>query len=117
MRKTFTLTILSILLSSTFLFAQSKATRYCEILTVAKSGSDRDDRVIIKLSLRKIDDYFLLKDTTILPLFKKVITLNTSSDLLNYITKMGWDFVSVIIILNYRRSFFFKKEFDISDFQ
>lgn len=119
MRKTFTLTILSILLSSSFLFAQSIVTRYCEVITVVKTPTNNkplEDKISISISLGN-DDYFQFKDSAILSKLNKVTDLKTSSDMLNYMTKMGWYLVNINTAWNARRSFFFKKEFDKSDFQ
>ncbi len=119
MRKTFTLTILSILLSSTFIFAQSKVTRYCEVIAEANSSRTLDEKVILKIVLGKNEGYFSFRDTSIVKQLKKVNELNTTTDLINYMSTNGWEIMNMIPSTApvSRRNYYFKREFDKSDFQ
>lgn len=76
-----------------------------------------EEKINIKVVLGKNEEYFSLKDSSILIEIKKVNDLNTSTDLLNYMTKIGWDLVNINTIKFSKKSFYFKKEFDKSDFQ
>jgi hypothetical protein len=118
MRKTFTLTILSILLSSSFIFAQSKVTRYCQVLTEIKNV--KHDKITIQVSLGVKDEYFTFKDSTVIQQLNKVNELKTAADLLNYMSTNGWEIINIITQPGSGygwRDYYFKKEFDKSDFQ
>lgn len=118
MRKTFTLTILSILLSTTFLFAQSKVTRYCQVLTAIPNL--KHEKITIQVSLGAKDEYYKFKDSTVIQQLNKVNELKTAADLLNYMSTNGWEIVNIISQpgMGYGwRDYYFKKDFDKSDFQ
>lgn len=118
MRKLFTLTILSILLSSSFLFAQNKVTRYCQILTVIQNI--KYAKIKVQVSAGMEDAYISYKDSTIIQQLNKANELRTASDLLNYMSTIGWEIVSIIPQpgVGYGwRDYYFKKEFNKSDFQ
>jgi predicted PurR-regulated permease PerM len=93
--------------------AQNKITRYCEIVTNVGSK----DKAHIKFTQGEVDSLFSFKDGTIKNNLNKVSSLKSISDLLNYMSSLGWTLVTATMALwdgtNIR--FYFKKEFDPSE--
>ncbi|WP_217591491.1 hypothetical protein, partial [Burkholderia sp. GbtcB21] len=62
-------------------------------------------------------DLFNLKDTTVFQRLKKIEVLNTETDVLNFMTKMNWNLVTVLSATQFNiEIFYFKRQFDISEF-
>jgi hypothetical protein len=118
MRNTFTLTVLSILLSTQFIFAQSKVTRYCEVETsnYYTTLKRSNEKFMINLRLGENEQYFKFKDSTTLCKLRQISVFKTNVDILNYMNSIGWNLISSNSSYS-RKYFYFKRDFDISDFQ
>jgi hypothetical protein len=98
-------------------------TRYCEVKVSNRTATPRistDNKEILKLSLGNEEQNFNFKDTSILIQLKNVDDLTTSTDLLNHMTKSGWELVNIIPHTNNYvmiTIYYFKREFDKSNFQ
>ena len=121
MKNHLTLSVLFFLLFQSFTFSQVKIIRYCEVISNLKYGStqeikDHDDKIYTKVFLGQNEDYFNLKDSSIVLKLKKVNDLTTTSDLLNYMNSIGWNLVDLSTI-SWRKYYYFKKEFEVGDFK
>lgn len=106
--------ILLILLTTySFSFSQTKIDKYCEVLM--KSKNNYTVKEIASISFGKNETLFAIKDSSIILNLLKVNSLTTSTDVLNYMSSLGWKLVSINAFgpSIYER-IYFKKEFDLS---
>ena len=106
-------TLIVIFCNSTF--AQNKVERYCQVQIVPKRFSIETETVSI--SFGKEETLFSFKDTSVISNLKKVNALKTPTDVLNFMSNLGWSIISIIPFGEYTLSerMYFKKEFDLSE--
>lgn len=115
-----------ILLLSTFLFifcslanSQTRIDRFCEVSLNFKNGLSR--KMTATILLGELDSLFSFKDSSIIDNLKKVNTLTTAADVLNYMSNLGWTFITVIpISFGYSSGterFYFRRSFNQQDMQ
>ncbi|ASU33221.1 hypothetical protein MuYL_1323 [Mucilaginibacter xinganensis] len=93
--------------SGYFAFAQNKVDKYCRV-SVSKKAK-------ISFGLKK--ELFAPKDTTVIQKLNYVNQLTTETDVLNYMTGLGWKLVDIHAggLYTATEVIYFKKEFDISE--
>jgi hypothetical protein len=91
----------------TKLTAQSKVTEYCEIATFRKS----DTKVKAWLVIGEVDSLFSSVDSSGVHSLQKIHSLETTPDILNYMTRLGWS-ISFVATMPAHTYFYFKKEFE-----
>lgn len=100
------------LLSGTFSLsslAQTKATKYCEII----AEESIKGKANVSLIYGKEDSLFANNNSRLKNELMKVNKLKNLPDVLNYMTSLGWNLVTVVNDgTAYSYHFFFKKEFD-----
>ncbi|MDE3182016.1 MAG: hypothetical protein KGM16_01245 [Bacteroidota bacterium] len=87
-------------------FGQIKIDRFCQVELGLRKHA------IISVGLE--DSLFLFKDSSIITRLKMVNKLTTSTDVLNYMSNLGWTIISIIPFgLNtLQEKLYFKKSFD-----
>jgi hypothetical protein len=115
MKKTILFTVIFLLTFCSFTFAQTKIDRFCEVSIVPQNGFR--GKTLSKISFGELDSLFFFKDNSIITNLEKVNSLKTSTDVLNYMSNLGWTLVNVIPFGPYTSSerLYFKKTFDLSD--
>ena len=91
-------------------FAQNKVVKYCEVIGYNGETFNREKSKFL-LSIGIVDSLFSSKDTNLKVQLQKVNSLKTSSDVLNYMSSIGWTLVTISV----GDRFYFKKEFDPSE--
>ncbi len=102
---------------SSFVFAQTKIDKYCDIIVGEKGALAKNKTTLIILSYGNNDSLFSLKDSSEISKLKAVNSLTSAADVLNYMSLLGWKIIAVIPypgLFNGAR-FYFKKEFDNSE--
>ena len=112
MKKTILFTVISLLTFCSFTIAQTRIDRFCEVSVVTKSGLTT--KTLSKISFGELDSLFFFKDKSIITNLEKVNSLKTSTDVLNYMSNLGWTLVNVIPF-GLSERLYFKKTFDLSD--
>lgn len=115
MYKHIILTICILLLTGAKSFSQTRVTKYCYFEAYYKNGFTTS-KFTIKVRLGNIDSLFSFMDTSIISKILKIQEMDTVSDALNYMTNIGWSLVT-ITSSGGLREFYFKREFDKSDFK
>ncbi len=92
-------------------FGQEKIAKYCEVRMISKWGGDNDQKISINLGNPTM--YF--KDSTEKKRLVSVNNLKNAVDVLDYMSKLAWSLVS-ISAYGVVQVFYFKKEFDKSEF-
>lgn len=115
MKKIILFTLISILIFSTFSFAQIKIDRFCQVAIDPKNGMTT--KTVATISFGLVDSLFFFKDSSIIINLRKVNELRSSTDVLNYMSNLGWTLVSVIPFGGFtiHERFYFKKEFETTD--
>lgn len=108
------LLLLVFLFTSISSFAQNRNIKYCEVVTYERGFSA--NHLVIEISLGQVDSLFSLKDDKLKAQLLKVNNLKTASDVLNYMSSLGWSFIAVTSIsTGGTNRYYFKKEFDPSE--
>ena len=97
-----------------FCFSQTKIDKYCQVL-MRPINNRFSEKEIARITFGKNETFFAFKDSSIIFDLLKVNSLTTSTDVLNYMSNLGWKLVSIVPFgpaLNER--IYFKKEFDSS---
>ncbi len=95
-------------------FAQNKIVKYCEVVTSERGFSAGN--IVVTFSIGKIDSLFSPKDPNIKSQLQKLTTFKTASDILNYMSSIGWSFINVTsIATSGSNRYYFKREFDSSE--
>ena len=107
MKKKLFFTTALIIFAVCFVFAQEKIEKYCE---VSVEGS----RVIMNFGSPQM--YF--RDSTVKASLLEVNHFKKSVDILDYMSKLGWTFVTVVPygLYSLRDLYYFEKTFDKSEF-
>ena len=115
MKKTLLFIIIHVLFFASSSFAQTKIDRFCEVSLDQKNS--HKSKLVATISFGQVDSLFFFKDNSVIEKLKRVNALTTSTDVLNYMSNLGWTLVSVIPF-GYATSherFYFKKEFVRTD--
>ena len=117
MKKKPFLTVLLIFTLSSFSFAQMKIDRFCQVSIEPKNKNGFTSKTVAIISFGEVDSLFFFKDSCILKKLKQVNELTTSIDVLNYMSNIGWTFVSVIPFGLYtsHERIYFRKTFEATD--
>ena len=109
MKKTILLLIILITLLVGFASAQTKIDKYCEVAVYKKAH----------IYLGDVKELFALKDTSEYQKLKLVNELTTTTDVLNYMSKLGWTVVNIHAAGSYTLTemLYFKKQYDIAELQ
>ena len=95
--------------------AQQKVERFCEVTLSPKNGFTTKQTASI--SFGEVDSLFYFRDSSVLANLQKVNSMKTATDVLNYMSNLGWTLVSVIpfgIYTSHER-LYFRKSFDESE--
>ncbi len=112
--KKYFLILMMIGLSSLKTFSQNKIDKFCTVRLKIILFDVK--KVKAEISFGEEKSLFNLKDTTFFIKLKQVNTLKTESDVLNFMSKMGWS----ITFINFHsgsaiKDLYFKKSFDQSE--
>ena len=88
--------------------AQSKTERFCKIFVSYRT----EKRQNISVDYGNIADYSTLKDSAIITGLEKVKNYNNDVDALNYMNRLGWEFVKIVSVGSLQYVCFFKKTFE-----
>ena len=115
MKKALFFTIFCIFTLSSFSFAQTRIDRYCQVSIDPKNGFT--SKTVATISFGQVDSLFSFQDSSIIIKLKKVNELTTSTDVLNYMSNLGWTLVNVIPFGLYtsREKLYFRKTFEAID--
>ena len=112
MKKHILLLAATLFLSAPIAFGQTKIDKFCEV-TVSPNRFTR-------ISFGNNKWLFNPKDTSIFEKLRYVNNLTNATDVLNYMSKIGWSLVSIHFGPFARyiddEKLYFKKTFDVSDF-
>lgn len=116
MKKAIVLIAIAVCIFNSSSFAQVKIEKFCEVSIKLRNGFSNKIRATISFGQEE-DSLLMFKDSLILNKLKKVNEFKTTPDILNYMSTLGWKFVSVIHLQQYvaDETFYFKKEFDLSE--
>nr|WP_199079833.1 hypothetical protein [Pedobacter sp. ASV19] len=96
--------------------AQARIDKYCQVrvgnpdyVLYLKNSS-------AKISLGEKRELFAPRDTAMVSQLKKVNSLTTETDVLNYMSSLGWSVVNIHAIANKWEVIYFKKQFDAAEF-
>ena len=95
--------------------AQSKVDKYCQVLIGNKNYILYIKKSTAKISFGNNKELFAIKDTTIVHNLKLVNNLTTETDVLNYMSHLGWSLVNIHSISDTWEVIYFKREFDNSE--
>lgn len=105
---------LILLATYSFSFSQTKIEKYCEIIIKPKNAYTVKE--FASISFGKNETLFAIKDSSIILNLLKVNSLTTSTDVLNYMSSLGWKLVSINAFgPSIHERIYFKKEFDLSE--
>ncbi|RKR82138.1 hypothetical protein BDD43_2306 [Mucilaginibacter gracilis] len=116
MKKYFFSTLMLLLVMASVASAQTKIDKYCQVLVGNNNYTLYLKKSSAKISFGDRKELFAPKDTTIFQQLKKVNSLTTETDVLNYMSQLGWSVVNIHAITNKWEVIYFKKEFDRSEF-
>lgn len=88
-------------------FAQNKVVKYCEVTSVETGLSPNNHNAKTIIVMGSIDSLFSFKNPDIKIQLQKVNSIRNRTDLLNYMSYIGWTLIHV-----QSDQFYFKKEFD-----
>ena len=96
-------------------FSQTKIDKYCQVQIDPKNGFTTKE--IASISFGKNDSLFSFKDSSVILNLQKVNSLTSSTDVLNYMSDLGWGLVNIIPFGLYtsHERLYFKKEFNLSE--
>ncbi len=95
--------------------AQDKIDKYCQVTVLPKNGYTT--KRIARIYFGENKWLFSPKDTTVVQKLKYVNSLTTETDVLNYMSKLGWKFISYHSGIGaFSSVLFFKKTFDVNEF-
>lgn len=116
MNKYFLPAVFIFLTSILFANAQSKTERYVQV-TVKNKGGFTAKRIAL-IDFGDSRTFFALKDTSLFKKLKAVNNLTTETDVLNYMSMLGWELADIHSGGLYTKNevMYFKKQFDSSDF-
>lgn len=111
MKKILLFIIIHVLFFASSSFAQTKIDRFCEVSLDQKN--QYTSRLVAIISFGQVDSLFFFKDNSVIEKLKRVNSITTSTDVLNYMSNLGWTLVSVIPFgyATFHERFYFKKEF------
>jgi hypothetical protein len=114
MKKHFLLLMVIFFVFVSTISAQTKIEKYCQVIVAPKTKwtSDR----IARISFGENKWLFSPRDTTVFQQLHYVNSLTTETDVLNYMSKIGWTLVDVHPENLFQTVFYFKKIFDVSEF-
>jgi len=101
------------LAASSSVFSQTKMEKFCEVTTRPKNGFTIKRVAVIYFGEQLY--LFNFKDSTVITNLQKVNNFTSDADVLNYMSGLGWQFVTVVSTVNSWENFYFKKEFDKSE--
>ncbi len=115
MKKIIGCVLISVFSFNSFSLAQTKIEKFCQVIIEPRNGFTVKTKAVI--SFGESDSLFLFKDSLVLVQLRKVNELKTSTDVLNYMSSIGWTLVSVIPFgtSTAMEHFYFKRAFDISN--
>lgn len=107
MKKRLIIAVVVFLSVNNFCLGQEKIEKYCEVTVIGQR---------VSINFGNPNNYF--KDSTVKNSLLAVIRLKNSVDVLDYMSKIGWDIVSISSVgqFNAVRIIYFKKEFYKSEF-
>jgi len=100
------------ILLTTLSFAQSKIEKYCEVTYTPVIAAK------VKISVNFGNPNMYIKDSSIIKSLMIINNFKNEIDVLDYMGKNGWNLISILPWghSNVGRTFYFKKEFDKSEF-
>ena len=109
MKKILLFILIHVLFFASSSFAQTKIYRFCEVSLDQKN--QHTSRFVATISFGQVDSLFFFKDNSVIEKLKRVNSITTSTDVLNYMSNLGWTFVSVFAFGNvtFHEQFYFKK--------
>ena len=115
MKKKLSFTVFFIFILISFSFAQTKVDRYCQVSIDPKNGFT--SKTTASISFGQIDSLFFFRDSSIIEKLKKVNEMSTPTDVLNYMSNLGFTLVSVIPFGQFtiHERLFFRKTFEVAD--
>ena len=118
MKKNLFLLICQFLAGLTLANGQDKIVKYCDVIVYYDRPVVHPKRKV-RISFGKDSTLFALKDSLAIEKWKAVDSLTTEPDVLNFMTKEGWELVNVHAVSVYTSSelFYFKRTFDRSEFR
>jgi hypothetical protein len=95
-----------------FANSQDKIAKYCQVRVGPKGGFTSKRKTEISFGDDK--NLFAFSDTAVLQKLRMVNQLTTETDVLNYMSKLGWELVNVHSAYLYTTTeiFYFRKSFD-----
>ncbi len=109
--------VITLLFFSLFFIARTKAQKvekYCEVVLYEKVFGV--EKVNPKIQFGQIDSLFSFKNPSVMENLKKVNSLNTRVDVLNYMSSLGWSPVNNTGSGNASVSLYiFRRNFDVSE--
>jgi hypothetical protein len=94
-------------------FAQQKVDKYCKV-SIGRSGWS-SKITTIEFSGGNIDSLFSFKDSTVINNLLKVRTMRSDTDVLNYMSSLGWTPLNLNTIPSGFVVIWFRRAFDISE--
>ena len=97
-------------------WSQTKVDKFCSVIISMKGGFS--SKTIATIHFGENDSLFSFKDTSITEKLRRVNSFSNSVDVLNYMSKIGWEFVIIAPIKLYGtdiEKIYFKKSFDSSE--
>lgn len=89
-------------------FGQEKLEKFCQIRFIGGKNPTA-------ISFGQADSLFSFKDSLILHNLKKVENFKTEPDVMNYMSSLKWELVSVFIFHPGEQYFYYKKSFSLND--
>jgi hypothetical protein len=112
MKKHLLLLLILILASVSYVHAQTKVEKYCQV-TIGTNYPGH--KKTAKMLIGENKGRFALKDSAVLKELNQVNDFSTGPDILNYMTQIGWNLVSIHSISPLYEVFYFKRTFDSSE--
>lgn len=98
-----------------FSIAQNKVDKYCQVL-VTNKGFVKNLKQIMKISFGDDKGLFSFKDSIVMQQLRTVDHFTSATDVLNYMSRIGWTLVNVHYPVTYGTEIlYFKKAFDSSE--
>jgi hypothetical protein len=112
MKKNLLLFLIIIFASISYLHAQTKVDKYCQVII---GTNNPNHKKIATISIGENKGRFALKDSTIIKQLYQVDGFSTATDILNYMTEIKWDLVNIHAISPGYEVIYFKRTFDSSE--